>query len=79
MQAHDGTEKHTPHHPFPATKSKKDEAGQGDWDPVPFTDEGMELVFAKIRNVGQESVRVVVHNAARNDPAHVCPEPAIAR
>jgi hypothetical protein len=39
----------------------------------------VELVFAQIRDVGNESLLiVVVHDASGHDPAHVGPEAAIA-
>src|SRR5690348_11538153 len=79
MQAHDGTKKNTPHNPLPAAKREKNEAGQGDGNPVPFADECVELVFAEVWDIRQKSLRMIVHDSAGHDPAHVGPEPAIAR
>ena len=37
----------------------------GDWNPVPLADEVMELVFAKIGNVGRKLLHVLVQRSCR--------------
>ena len=39
----------------------------------------MKFVFAKIRDIGQQRVQLVVHGLAGKDPSHVGPESAVAR
>src|SRR5439155_2285388 len=51
----------------------------GNGDPMPLADKSVELVFAKIRNIRKQGGRMIVQRAAGHDPAHVCPEAAIAR
>jgi hypothetical protein len=46
---------------------------------MPFTDEGVKLVFAKVRNVRKQRGGMIVQRTPGNDPAHVRPEAAIAR
>jgi hypothetical protein len=46
---------------------------------MPFADEGVELIFAKIRNVRKQSGRVIVQGAPGDNPAHVRPQTAILR
>src|SRR5438309_3490685 len=46
---------------------------------MPFTDKSVEFVFAEIGNIRQQSGGMVVQRPTGHDPAHVRPEPAIAR
>jgi len=46
---------------------------------VPFANPHMKLVFAKFRHKGQKLICRAVHRLASYDPAHVCPQTAIAR
>src|SRR6266700_3066239 len=45
---------------------------------MPFADESMKLVFAQVRNIGKQGVRVIVQSPAGHDPAHVGPDAAVA-
>src|SRR5882724_1846400 len=79
MQAHHGAEEDAPEHHRPAAEYQQTDAQSRNWNPMPFADERMELVFAKIRNVGKERGGMIVQSAPCHDPAHVRPESAIAR
>src|SRR4051812_46081764 len=46
---------------------------------MPFADKSMELVFAEVGNIWQQSGGMVMQRPTGHDPAHVRPEPAIAR
>ena len=63
--------------PNAAAKYQQADAQQRDRYPVPFADEGVKLVFAKIGNIGEQRGRMVVQRTSGHDPAHVRPEPAV--
>src|ERR1017187_6710810 len=46
---------------------------------MPLADPDVEFVLAKIGNVGQQALDLVVHGFAAHDPSHVRPEAAVAR
>src|SRR5262245_11281868 len=78
MQSNYGAEENAPHHHGPAADDQQYEAEHSYRHPVPLADECMELVFAKIGHIWQQHSRVIVQNAAGNDPTHVRPEAAVA-
>src|SRR3954463_1915636 len=46
---------------------------------MPLRDPDVELVAAEVRNITLQSVGVMVHGFAEEDPSHVRPELAVAR
>jgi hypothetical protein len=46
---------------------------------MPLADESVELVFAKIGNVGKKRGGMIVQSAPSHDPTHVRPESTITR
>ena len=64
---------------FQPPARKKNETQHSDRHPVPAADPNVELILAKVRNVGQKICRIVVHGLTGEEPADVCPESAVAR
>src|SRR5260370_7239167 len=79
VQTNDCAQENAPHHKLPSAKGEKNDTESHDWNPVPAADPGVELIFAKIRNIRQQFRSMIVHDPAGHDPAHIRPQPAIAR
>src|SRR5882757_2187295 len=79
MQPDYRTQENTPENKRHAAEEIKPDTQHGQWYPVPFADPVVKLVLAEIRHIRQQLVRFGVHGFARDDPAHVCPDTAIAR
>ena len=78
VQTNDGAKEDAPQQVLPSSRNKNDRTQCGNGHPMPMGDPHVELMSAKIRNIGQKISRFVVHRPASEDPAHVGPETAIA-
>src|SRR5437868_608521 len=74
VQTNDGAKKDAPQQVLPSSRNKNDRTQCGNGHPMPMGDPHVELMSAKIRNIGQKISRFVVHRPASEDPAHVGPE-----
>src|ERR1041385_3312097 len=79
MKSHYRAEEDAPQQHGPATKYQQADSQCRNRNPMPFADERVKLVFAKIRNVGKQRGGVIVQSAPGDNPAHVRPEAAIVR
>src|SRR5260370_5424609 len=79
VEANDRTKEDAPQDVLPSTRNKNNRTQHDDGHPVPPADPRVEFVFAKFGNIRQQFCRIVMHGPAREDPAHVGPETAVAR
>src|SRR5271157_1544348 len=79
MEADDGAKEDAPQQVAPSANGKEQGPQNRDRYPMPSADPRVKPVFAKLWNVGQQVLRVVMHGLARDDPTHVSPETAVPR
>jgi hypothetical protein len=77
VQADDGAQEDAPEYAGPSSDEVEDYREDGVGHPVPAADPDVELVLAQFGNEGEKFVRVGVHGAAGDEPAHVGPEAAV--
>ena len=79
VQADDDAQEDAPEHHRPAADREQDEAEQRERNVVIGVQPAVEGVGAEVRRIAPHQRGVVVVRVAEEDPAHVGPEPAVAR
>ena len=79
VETKNSPEKNRPHQIGQAAKFEQQDTQQRQGNPVPLADPDMKFIFAKIGNVGEQRIQLIVHRLARHDPTHMRPQAAIAR
>src|ERR1700730_2254758 len=77
VKAEHGPHENSPHQVWQSTNDEEKNAKHRQRNPVPLADPDMKFIFAKIGDVRQERVQLVMHGLTSQNPAHMSPQPAI--